>query len=341
MVHEPLLAVKGGHAPAAGSRARLAVPLVLAVTSSEDSLHRGKGGPRGGDDVAVRVEGHSGAFEEVRVRLVADCEEEARGVDLGDFARDEVLDINRAEKLVAKALNTNRVPVQLDLSIGSDPGGHRLRCAEDVAADNHVDNTAVFGKMKCFLTGTVATAHNDNLLVAEDGQRAIAHSTGRHAPLPVLVGAGNVKLLCSGACRNNERLREDGRLALLVLAPQLERPRREVHLRDGLGLNPRTELGALLPETIGQVHPLDPLGEAGEVLNFRRRRQLAPGRYASGHHPLVEHRLQPGARAVHSSGVPRRPAPHNDSLQNSGHKLIFFFFLCSTLLSCCCWINRK
>jgi len=69
--------------------------------------------------------------------------------------------------------------------------------------------------------------------------RTVADGARRDAVLPVLVLAGDVHPLGCGARRDNERLGQDRLLVLLALGPDLERPRRQVHLRDGLAVGRR------------------------------------------------------------------------------------------------------
>src|ERR1700741_1258865 len=80
---EELLRVQGRHAPAAGTRHRLAVDMILDVPGGEHPGHAGRGGealaPAAGDDVAVLHLELAG--KDAGIRRVADGYEETLGCD--------------------------------------------------------------------------------------------------------------------------------------------------------------------------------------------------------------------------------------------------------------------
>ena len=131
-----------------------------------------------------------------------------------------------------------------------------------VAPNNQKDLAAVLGQVSGLLNSRVTAADHGEGLLAEDGhractgsphtcalalrsamqrftrregassraQRTVADGAGRNPVLPVRVLAREEHALGSGTGRDDQRVCKDGRLVLLALSPDLERPRCQVHL---------------------------------------------------------------------------------------------------------------
>lgn len=67
-------------------------------------------------------------------------------------------------------------------------------------------------------------------------------------------------------------------------------------------------------QTHHQLRAHNAVGKARKVLDFGGGGQLATGRDAVGHEPLIEHRLQLGAGQVDGGGVSRGPGADDNDL---------------------------
>src|SRR6185436_498995 len=136
LVRQPALAVERGHAAGAGGGDGLAVDVVDGVAAGEDALDVRDGGiVVRSDDVAALVELELPRVH-LRVRRVADGDEEPLGGEVGDFVRLQVAQLQRGDAAFLRADDfvDGGVVAELDLRIGESPLLHDLRGAQLLAA---------------------------------------------------------------------------------------------------------------------------------------------------------------------------------------------------------------
>ena len=275
---------QGGKRTGAGDG--LAVLLVLDVAGGEHALDAGLALAGLGNEVAVLVHVEL-ALEQGGRGVVADGVKQALGIDglllLGDVVLDD--ELGHEAVLLLLALDLHRAGVVPDLDLGVrrqaacvGPAGPEL-----VPAHEHRDLLRLLREIQRLFDRRVAAADDHEGLLAEHGERAVAHGACAHAVAPELLLAGEIQTAGLGARRDDERVRGvggvfvlDGLVVAHGVEPVFEGAGGEVDLCHGLG----DDFGAaglgLLAHLVHELAALDHL-ETGEVLDFVRGRQLAAG----------------------------------------------------------------
>nr|GEU28440.1 hypothetical protein [Tanacetum cinerariifolium] len=326
---EVALGIQRGHAAGAGAGDGLAVDMVLHVAGGKHAGSGGGGGhafgARAGLDVAVvHVQL---AFEDARVRLVADGHEQAVHGDLGDGAVVGRLQFQaRDAAFVAQYFLQRVVVLDLDLAFGNlgvqavdqDRFG-----AELVAA---VDQRHFIGNVRQvqrFFHGRVAAADDGHFLVAIE--ETIARGAGGHAAAHEFLLGRQAQVLGRRAGGNDQGVAR----VLVAVAQQADRffgqeGRVDVVEHD-LGL----EAFGVLQQALHQVRALHAHRVAGPVFHVGGGHQLAALLHARD-----QHRVQVGAGSVNGGAVAGRAGAE---YQNAG---VFGSDGHGGLLRRC-WINPK
>ena len=128
-----------------------------------------------------------------------------------------------------------------------------------IAAVDHVHFGGVLRQVGGFFDGRVAAADDDQRLVAEPRQRAVADGTRADAAVLVGVLRRQAQVIRPSACGDDERVRF---IRVAAERSHDERPALEVHFDDVVGDDARAEVERLLP------HQLHELGAGDGVLAF-------------------------------------------------------------------------
>ena len=268
---EVVLHVERGDRAAAGGGDGLAVGRVDDVAGREHARHRGARrapvDPHGAvlGDVELVV-------HEVRARVVADRDENARDREFPGGSVDGVAQQQARHRVVADHVDDLAVPDELDLLVGERAVLHDLRRAQLVAAVDHVDLRGELGEEGRLLHGRVAAADDGDLLLAEEESvagRAVRHAVARQA------------LLADDADLAGRRPGGEHHGMRLVHRAAAERhrlrPTGQVERGDVVVEHLGAELLGLLLHLRHEVGAHDALGEAGEVLHLGGVHQFAAG----------------------------------------------------------------
>ena len=87
--------------------------------------------------------------------------------------------------------------------MGRKPFRHRLAGTQLILPDEHGHVAAVFGQKHGFLRRGVAATDDDEMLVSENGDGAVADSAGADAILPVFVFTEEVEAARGSACSDD------------------------------------------------------------------------------------------------------------------------------------------
>lgn len=226
-----------------GAGDSLAVLLVLDVTGGENALNACVALARLGDQVTVLIHVEL-TLEQLGGGVVSDGVEETLCLDglllLGDVVAHDKMRHEAALLVLALDLGCARVEQDFDLGVCSEPPGVGARRPQLVTADQDSDLLRLLGQVQRLLDSRVTAANDDQGLVAEHGQTAVADSACRNTVTPVFLLARQVETACLGTSRNDDRV--GGVLLLLNLLvvthgvqPVLEGAGFEVDLCDGLG----------------------------------------------------------------------------------------------------------
>jgi len=179
-----------------------------------------------------------------------------------------------------------------------------MRIASRKSVD--VDRRTVLREERCLFYRGVSAADHREGLIAKSRQRAITHCAGRDAFLPELpvVGARDLHSLGGRASRDDDRVGAP----LLGIGLEAEGSAGEVDFVDRLGVDRRAESLRLCAKAIGQILAHDAFGKTGEVLDVRRRGELAAGCDAARHEALEKHGAQLGTCRVNRCGMGCRSA---------------------------------
>ena len=172
------LRVERGHTSRAGGGDRLAVGVILHVAGGEHPGHVRLGRPGLRHEVARLVVVEL-VDEQLRVRVVADRDEDAVDLRLPRVAGRRVAQPHGLDLAVAEDLFDHRVGDEFDLVVRACAVEHDLRRTELVAPvyDRHLRREAG-QEVRLFHRG-VAPADDDQLLLLEEG--AVAGRAGGHA----------------------------------------------------------------------------------------------------------------------------------------------------------------
>src|SRR4051794_24362045 len=202
---EPALGVQGRHRAAARGSDGLAVGVVDDVAGREHALAVGLGRARLGNQVA-RVVMVELVEEELRVRVVADRDEEPVGREVARLAGVEVAQLDRARlAVVGQHLIDDVRRHELDLLVVAGAVEHDLRGAEVTAPVYQADLGGELRQEDRLLHRRVAAADDHDLLVAEEGRvadRAVRDAAALQRALglqPELAGAGAVATITLSA----------------------------------------------------------------------------------------------------------------------------------------------
>ncbi len=227
---------------------------------------------------------------------MADGDEHAVTVDGGLLVRLQVAQPHAGHPgggLAAEHLLDPRIPDHLDLRVGEqpvlqDPLGAQLGAPVD---QRHLRGEV--GQEQRLLDGGVAAADHHHLLAPVE--EAVAGGAGRDPEALVLLLGLQAQPLGLGPRGDDHRL---GQEALTRIAPDLERPARQVRLDHHVAEDLGADVLGLGAHLVHQPGPLDDVGEARIVLHLGGDGQLA-ARLDAGHH----HRTEQGARRVDGRGI--------------------------------------
>ena len=232
---------------------------------------------------------------------MTDGDEHTGDVEPAHLTGDGVAHQRTLELVVADEIVDRRVPADLDLRVAVGPFLHDLRGPQLVATHEHGDLGGELGEERGLFDGRVATAHDSDLLTAEEE--------------PVARGAGGQTVAdeaCLGLEAEHQALGtggDDDRMGEVqfVAHPHLERPLGEVDRRDlggdELGAEPR----CLLAHVLHQFGAHDAVGEAGEVLDLGGEHELPAGLVGGGRRlAFDDERSQAGSGRVDGGGEASR-----------------------------------
>jgi hypothetical protein len=199
------------------------------VAGREDALDVGLRRPRLGDEVARLVVVEL-VEEELRVRVMADRDEQALSRDLADLVRVEVAELDGGGLAVlGHHLVDDGGRDELDLLVRPRAVDHDLRGAEVVAPVDEGDLGGELRQEDGLLHRRVAAADDHDLLLAEEGRvadRAVRDASALQQALGL-----EAQLARTGAGRDDHALRCE----LLLADPDAERMLAEVDLGDVVG----------------------------------------------------------------------------------------------------------
>ncbi|VXB86091.1 hypothetical protein BACI9J_570002 [Bacillus altitudinis] len=304
---EVLLGVERGDRTRTGGRDGLAVGRVDDVTGGEDTRQVGLRRAALDSDRALGRDVDL-AVDQVRARVVADRDEQAVQCELGLLTRHGVREGDALDRGVTRDAGDRLVPRELDLRVVHRAVLHDLRRTQRVLAvdDRHLVGEA--GEERRLFHRGVATADDSDVLLAEE--EAVAGRAPRDtvAGQALFVGETEVAVRRAGGVDDREGLvrlaRADG--DLLDLAGQVD--------GDGVVVQDLgTELLGLLLHLDHEVGALDPLGEAGEVLDLGRLGEFTARLDTGGD----DERLELCARCVDAGGEPGRTGTDDDELAHA------------------------
>ncbi len=201
-------------------------------------------------------------------------------------------------------------------SIEHDFGGAKI-----VSAVNDRDALRKLRQEGGFFHRRVAAADDENLAIAE--KISVAGSAGGNAKTQQRLFRCDAEHPRGGPRGNDQRLA----LEALFAGDNLEWRPAQIHRRDRSGAKLRAKPLRLLSGVLDELRPQDSVRKAGEILDHRRKRQLAAGLVA-----VKDERLQVGARRVNGSGQSRASAADDDD----------FFQLCLLNDSIACyWMTPR
>eukprot|EP00047_Mylnosiga_fluctuans_P013130 m.29632 g.29632 ORF g.29632 m.29632 type:complete len:340 (+) comp4684_c0_seq1:118-1137(+) len=256
------------HATRARGSDGLAPLGVLHIPAREDALDA-RGGRTGlRCNVSLVVQRELAAQETGR-GLVTDGKEEAVGWNVNSRVVLNILQANCAQQLITESSHRDVWHHELDLGVVARTCQHDLARTKLRPPVNKNYFRCIAREKRGLLHGRVAAADDKERLVAEDGGGAIAYRARGDALVPVatrtLSGPWEVHALRICAGRDNEGVGSH----VVVLSEDVERPLREVHLRDHLPQNLCAETLTLLAEAVAQLAAHNTLREAREVLHLR------------------------------------------------------------------------
>src|SRR4051794_21735278 len=85
-----------------------------------------------------------------------------------EFVGQQVADDRSLQLRVTQQVLHDRVPHELDLRVAEGAVLHDLRRSQRIASVNQEDLVGELGEERCFLDGTVAAAHDRDLVPAEE-----------------------------------------------------------------------------------------------------------------------------------------------------------------------------
>ncbi|CDN42677.1 hypothetical protein BN871_BS_00340 [Paenibacillus sp. P22] len=299
-----LLAVQRCHAAAAGGRNGLAVLQVLHVAASEYARDVRFRRSRLHHDVAMIV-GVDLAAQELRVRRVADGDEDAVGLEDLLLAALVVADLQsgHAER-ACNDFNRRAVEGEADLLVVAGAVLHDFGCAHLVAAVDQVDVGRKAGEEVGLLHGGISASDHDDLFAAEE--EAVASGASADSASDVLLLSGNAEVTRGCAGRDDQGFGDKLALAFHL---DLERTLRQVDAVDPARTEFSAETLGLLAHVGHELRTHDAIRESGEVLDFRRRRQLA-ARLRS----FDDERAEVGAGQIDRSGQTGRAGTDDNGL---------------------------
>ena len=229
---------------------------------------------------------------------MADGEEEAVDVDIKDSAiLAEKAGAGDAES-VPKDFLRLAVPQDFDVLRREDLLLHRLRGAEDVAADNHVDLLAEMGQVAGFLAGSIAAAHHCNIFATVE--EAVAGCAGADAEAPEFFFAGKAQVFGGCASGDDQGFGQQGGFAV---DRHPEGTLGKVDRRHHAGSDIGTEVDGLCAHVGHQLVGIHAVRISGKILDHRGRRQLST-RLKS----LIQNGIQCGTRSIYRRRVTCRSA---------------------------------
>lgn len=300
-----------------GTGNSLAVTLILDITASEDTLNVGEAGTGLGDNVTLIIELDL-ALDQSVGRVVTNSVEKTVGIHdlllLGDHILDTEVGHQAIRLVLTDDLGGNGVEANLALGVSKQTLSHDLGSTKLVLAHKNSHLATVLGEEHSFLGSRVTTSNDVKGLVTEDGDSTVADSAGTDTVLPEGLFTGEVETTGIGTSGNDDGVGGANGLAafsVVPFGPHLEGAGREVQLGDGLGDDFGTETLGLRAHVVHELGTANAIGESGEVLDIRRRGELATCGGAVGEHTLVQDGLELSAREVDGGGV-RTRAGAND-----------------------------
>ena len=174
-------------------------------------------------------------------------------------------------------------------ALGHDAGG-----AQGVPAMDQKNFRAEPGKIQSFLAGGIAAAHDDERLVAKNGQRAVARGTIGHAFGFQFVFPGDAEVFMTGAGGDDDGFG----LERFAVHHQLKRRFGKINFFNRAETGFGAETLGLFLHSRHQFTAVHALGKAGKIFDDAGGGQQAAGLRAHEHE-----RLEVGARGVEG----RRP----------------------------------
>jgi hypothetical protein len=203
---EVSLGIESARAAGTSSGDGLSIIVVGNVAGREDSFDAREGARGLGQfDVAFCIQFEL-ASEKVRVRGVADREENARRLDLAVGLADGARKSNRGDAMSIGSLDffDSAVPNDLHLRVFERALLHDLAGAEFVSAMNEIDLAGELGEVACFFDGRVAATNHHERLLSKARQSTIANGTGADPSVQKRMLAGQAEVVRAGARGNDD-----------------------------------------------------------------------------------------------------------------------------------------
>jgi hypothetical protein len=176
--------------------------------------------------------------------------------------------------------------------------------AELVAAMDDGDRARDIRQIERFFDGGVASADDHDVLALVE--EAVAGRARRHALAHERFFRREAKIACRGSRCDDQRVAR----VFGVVTDQTKRLLAELRRMDVIEDQFGIEALGMLLKARHQVRSLDTVRVGRPVVDIRRRHQLSALRKTGD-----EHRLQVGARRIHSSGVTGRARTQNQQTQ--------------------------
>ena len=297
---QPALCCQGGLATTAGCCNALPPFSIGDITGSEDTVDGGLRSARFGDHISLGIQSQL-PLQQIRVRSVANCIEQAFGSKAGLFSGAPIAQGQTLHPAIAAHIQHFAVPVNGDGWVGPHAVGHGGAGPELLRPHDLVNVTAVLGEINRLLTGGVTSSHHSQFGVAELRSRPIADGarTDAAAPEALLRGQAEAVRPCPGG--DHQGMGQQG--ASISLDP--EGALTEIDL---IGIRfqqmcpPAHGLGT---HQIHQVRTQNSVRETGEILHIGGGHQLT-ARYATALESSDQQRFEVGPGRVDRCGVAGR-----------------------------------
>src|SRR5579884_2065118 len=270
-------------------RDRLPIDMVRAIARNEHARHA-RLRTAFADDVTVLVH-FKHAFENLRVRDMADGDENSGTIERAFGIRLQILHSNSSDLVLFHAdhFRDDRIPDRLDFGMRKRTFGHDARRPQCIATMHQVNGGGKARQISRFFTSRITAADDDQCLIAEHRQRAVACRAIRHALFLQLRFRVQAKMTMPRAAGDDDGLA----FHLFAVHIQNEWLPGKIDRFDRAEFHTRAETFGLFLHAHHQFVAVDALGKARIILD-----DAGGGEQSAGMTAGEDKRLQIGARGV-------------------------------------------